>query len=491
MALGSGSKVDRFTLVEPIAEGGQGEVWKAKDPLEPGAPRALKLINPAAASTVDLERIRREARALSQLEHPSLVRCHGLFEDVKVGVLGLVMDYVDGASLAAIAEGDRFTKALRMALLSHVAAALAHVHDRGLVHRDLKLDNVLVTTSFWDEPGRPENVKLVDFGIATTHGNPEPLTRLGSVIGTAPFMAPERVDPAFHGSSDATAAADVFAFGVVAWQLLVGGHPTGIEDSDRIVDYAVKYREALGRAWPPKKLGGFWGDVLDRCLAIRVEARFPSAELIVRSLEDRAAAPLPTAEAQAPPGSTAPDGALARRSAPITDAAAPPASGRPSKTVDDPSAPSVRTSGEHMAKPPPTEPDHETLSHPPPTQIALPKTIRREPGFRDSAASVLPSAASSPLAPSVVSRPSAEGYGSDPRASIPGPAVSRPHPHARAAAPKRGRIGTTWVLLAMLLAGAAIAIVAAMGFFEIEPDLEFFGAGEGADEPAPAASPAP
>ena len=166
MELKPGDRVDRYLLVELLGEGGQGSVWRAEDPMLPGQPRAVKLLRLETVRPTDAERVRLEARGLAKLEHPSLVSCHTLFEDMKLGVLGMVLDFVDGRSLGAALNDSRLTDRHRVKALGHVAEALAYVHRAGHVHRDLKLDNVLVTQDFWANPEEPKNVKLVDFGIA-------------------------------------------------------------------------------------------------------------------------------------------------------------------------------------------------------------------------------------------------------------------------------------------------------------------------------------
>ncbi len=93
MEISAGARIDRYLLVEPLGEGGQGSVWKAVDALDASRVVALKLVSIAQTKPTHLERVRREARALAKLEHPSLVRCHGLFEDFKASVLGLVLAF--------------------------------------------------------------------------------------------------------------------------------------------------------------------------------------------------------------------------------------------------------------------------------------------------------------------------------------------------------------------------------------------------------------
>lgn len=261
-----GEAVDRFVLVQQLGQGGQGAVWKAEDRLSSGRLVALKLVDAGAASSTHLERMRREAHALAKLNHPSLVACHGLFEDLRKQVLGLAMDLVDGCSLETALEDPRLTPDRRHLVLRHVAAALAYLHERRIVHRDLKPENILLAGEFFERPDDPNSVKVVDFGIVAAGGGEKPLTELGHVIGTPGYIAPELLEPARWGLRGSTPAADVFGFGVVAWKVLVGGHPTGLPDSSTLNEFAAAYRSAPsgGPSWPHAV--GPTAVVFERCL---------------------------------------------------------------------------------------------------------------------------------------------------------------------------------------------------------------------------------
>lgn len=297
MQLRPGDRVDHYTLLEPLGEGGQGAVWKILDPRDGGVARALKLISLAETGPAAFDRARREARILAAAKHPSLVTCHSLFEDPRAGLVGLVMDLVPGRSLAQAADEGRLDRAHGVAVLVQVADALAYIHRAGLAHRDLKPENILLSEEFWTEPHGRGTVKLVDFGIAAPTGDATKLTTPGAVIGTLPYLAPELVDPASWGRG-AGPSRDVFAFGVLACRMLLGKHPTGLRFDAAIIDFARAYKAAqVGKiAWPPQRLEGASGAAAAAaaCLALRPADRPTDGAAILALL--RAGAPASTSE---------------------------------------------------------------------------------------------------------------------------------------------------------------------------------------------------
>src|SRR5215208_3520035 len=120
MILTAGDRVDGYVLKEQLGIGGQAEVWRAEDPMAPELGWALKLVHIDRVTPSALSRLRREADELARLRHPSLVRCFGLFEDNERELIGFVMEYVEGRSLARLLRDPRFDEHLRVVVLGHV-----------------------------------------------------------------------------------------------------------------------------------------------------------------------------------------------------------------------------------------------------------------------------------------------------------------------------------------------------------------------------------
>ncbi|WP_437874382.1 protein kinase domain-containing protein [Sorangium sp. So ce513] len=289
MQLHPGVRVDRYTLIEPLGRGGQGAVWKVQDPLD-GSLRALKLFFLGGLDTGAAERARREARAVAGAVHPALIPCRALFESPADGVVGLVFDFVRGQSLIEVAA--RMSLPQRSTVLAHIAAALAHVHGLGLLHRDLKPANVLVTDAFWGAADAPGSVRLIDFGIAAPAGNPRPLTATGAVIGTVAYLPPELLAPGRWLPPRDGFTRDVFAFGVLACELLCGAHPTGLSPDAPVEAFVDAYlaAEQGRRPWPPQVPDALWSEVIRACLEIQPRRRPAHGAALVERIDAAAAA---------------------------------------------------------------------------------------------------------------------------------------------------------------------------------------------------------
>jgi serine/threonine-protein kinase len=201
----------RYRLESRIAAGGTGEVWRAGD-LVLGRAVAVKLLQQGyAGQPRALARFRAEARHAGSLAHPGVAQVYDFGEAVPGGPPYLVLELVDGPSLAGVLAGGPLGPAAVVDVVAQVAAGLAAAHAAGLVHRDVKPANLLM--------GRAGLVKITDFGIAHAAGS-APLTQAGTLVGTPAYLAPERA-----AGEPATAASDLYSLGIVAYECLTGTPP--------------------------------------------------------------------------------------------------------------------------------------------------------------------------------------------------------------------------------------------------------------------------
>ena len=201
---------NRYDLTSRIAGGGMGEVWAARDRVL-GREVAVKLLRGEHADDPTfLARFRTEARHAASLSHPGIASVYDYGEDD--GAAFLVMELVPGEPLSARLQREgALAPAVAVPLLQQAATALAVAHATGLVHRDVKPANLLITPD--------QQVKVTDFGIARL-GDDEPITRTGEVMGTAQYLSPEQAL-----GRPATPASDVYSLGVVAYEALAGRRP--------------------------------------------------------------------------------------------------------------------------------------------------------------------------------------------------------------------------------------------------------------------------
>jgi hypothetical protein len=206
--------LDRFRLLEPLGSGGHGTVWAAHDE-RLGRTVALKRIPRGTdAPGTDDRRIGREALAAARLSHPAIVAFHEAI--TAQDAFYLVSELVEGASLAQRYARNRPDERELAAIGVALAGALAHAHARGVVHRDVKPQNVIIPT---DPDAHGALAKLTDFGVATIAGE-QPLTLTGDVIGTLAYMSPEQA----HGQA-ATPASDLYALALTLYEGFAGHNP--------------------------------------------------------------------------------------------------------------------------------------------------------------------------------------------------------------------------------------------------------------------------
>ena len=221
MTLESGSRLGPYEIEAPIGKGGMGEVYRAKD-TRLDRTVAIKVIASDVAGNAGFkERFEREARAVSRLNHPHICTLYEF--DSEGSVDFLVMEYLEGETLAQRLERGPLTQEEALRYGVQIADALDNAHRQGIVHRDLKPGNAMLT---------PAGAKLLDFGLAKferAKGNldlsdlsalptqDQPLTREGAILGTFQYMPPEQL-----AGREADARSDIFAFGAILYEMLTG-----------------------------------------------------------------------------------------------------------------------------------------------------------------------------------------------------------------------------------------------------------------------------
>ncbi len=269
MPLATATILGHFEVLEPIGAGGMGEVYRARDQrLERDV--ALKVLAPRLlADERSVARFAREARAASALNHPNIVTVYDIGNSDDGAFIA--MEFVRGETLAYRMQ-SRQPVAECVELLRQCAAALVAAHDAGIIHRDIKPDNVMVRTDGY--------VKVLDFGLArlaSLEAGTPTVTQPGLVIGTLRYLSPEQAL-----GDDLTTASDIFSLGILAYQLLTGVHPFGHASEVAIMGAIISkepappiaVREAL-----PRELA----NLVMRMLAKQPEDR-PSAASLMLSL---------------------------------------------------------------------------------------------------------------------------------------------------------------------------------------------------------------
>ncbi len=267
-----GKEIDGYQILEVIGRGGMGVVLKAED-VSLGRVVAIKLIDPVyAADETFMRRFRREARALARFKNSHIVTIHAL-RRTDAGLL-IVMEHVDGGTLSQhFGEGPVPWQQLRP-VLEQALSALDHAHGVGVVHRDIKPGNIMLT--------RSGEVKVMDFGIAKILSNEPSATMTQGTIGTPYYMSPEQL----AGSRDVDGRSDLYSLAMTAYRLLAGRLPFN-EDSNLLHIYRAIAEEALPspRTFNPGIPEGV-AALIGKTLSKDPAERFQTAEAMLAALSE-------------------------------------------------------------------------------------------------------------------------------------------------------------------------------------------------------------
>lgn len=280
MTLAPGTRLGSYAILAPLGTGGMGEVYCARD-TRLGREVALKVLSNAVARDPDrLARFEREARTVAGLNHPNIVVLYSIEEED--GIRFITMELVEGECLGRhiVSRGLPLTRVLDLSI--PLAEALVAAHEKGVVHRDLKPANVMVT--------REGRVKVLDFGLAKlarpglevdatqAQTMESPISAAGQVAGTVPYMGPEQV----RGEA-VDARTDLFAFGIMMYELAAGRRPFAGKTSADVASAILRDTpEPLAgiRADLPRDLGRIVG----RCLEKDPRSRFQTARDVQNEL---------------------------------------------------------------------------------------------------------------------------------------------------------------------------------------------------------------
>ena len=263
----------RYQVIERVGVGGMAEVYKARDELL-GREVAVKVLTDRLSTDRSfVERFRREAQAAANLSHPNIVSLYDYGSEEEAGANFIVMELIDGRGLEAVIADDGPLMPERAAeIAADVAKALDRAHKTGLVHRDVKPSNIMITSY--------GQTKVTDFGIARATGDAEQtMTQTGMVIGTASYLAPEQAQ-----GNPVDARSDVYALGCVLYEMLTGQPPFSGD-----TPLSIAYKHVRETPSAPSAANPDVPDALDaivmKALAKNPDNRYQSAEEMRADLE--------------------------------------------------------------------------------------------------------------------------------------------------------------------------------------------------------------
>jgi predicted Ser/Thr protein kinase len=266
-------RLGKFEVVRLLGKGAMGEVYLGRDP-KLGREVALKVISAGSAFGEEAQaRFEREARAAAQLNHPHIVTVYEFGEDE--GLHYLAMEHIQGEELETLIQKGQAPKAELLEVLVQVCEGLGYAHERGVIHRDIKPANILVTRH-----GKRAHAKLMDFGVAQM--GPSGLTQTGTWMGTVSYMAPEYLD-----TGKASASSDLFALGVILYEILTGGRkPFQGDTTTSVLNRILLHPPEPLKPADLKDISGRLLAVVERALTKHPDNRYPSAEALAVAIRE-------------------------------------------------------------------------------------------------------------------------------------------------------------------------------------------------------------
>jgi serine/threonine-protein kinase len=283
-----GAALGRYQVLATLGHGAMATVFRARDP-QLGRDVALKVMGMAHAGRGGApERFRREAHAVAALKHPGIVEIYDFVEATETEPSYIVAELIEGPTLRQLMEasGGRLLPEVAALIALPLTEALAVAHERGVIHRDVKPDNVMIETS-----GKASRVVLTDFGIAHITGM-ETMTATGAMVGSPAYMSPEQ-----SRGHEVGPATDLWSLGTMLYEMVTGTVPFGGKDP-----YTVIAAVLLGKFRAPSRVvatvGPDFEAIVMRCLKARPDERYPSAALLATDLRafTRAAGLVPESE---------------------------------------------------------------------------------------------------------------------------------------------------------------------------------------------------
>jgi len=269
----------RYKIVKVMASGSMGAVYQAER-VPVGKIVAIKFLHASVANDTEFQaRFERETRVMSKLAHPNCVSVldFGVWDNEPY----LVMDFVDGKTLRAIIDGGPLPAPRALGLARQIAAGLAHAHDQGVFHRDIKPANVMIA----DEIGTGERVRILDFGLARLRGNVgRDATQTNMVVGTPNYMAPEQT----VGGGLIDARTDIYALGVVLFEMIVGDRPFHAEETLQLLGMhrAAPIPRLHDRVKEGTELPAGLQEVIDKAMAKSPSDRYQSAIELAEAIDE-------------------------------------------------------------------------------------------------------------------------------------------------------------------------------------------------------------